>query len=1312
MSRPPGQESESPEQTELVARNWIDRIIRFCLTRPVIILLLAILAVVWGLMVAPFNWSLGGFPRSPIPSDAIPDIGENQQIVFTEWMGRSPRDVEDQVTYPLAVALMGVPNAKTVRCFSMFGFSTVYIIFDENVDFYWSRSRVLEKLNSLPPNALPAGVKPTLGPDATELGQVFWYTLEGRDEQGRPTGGWDLQELRSLQDWYVRYALLSADGVSEVGSIGGYVQEYQVDVDPDLMRAYDIGLMDVVQAVQKSNQDVSANTVEMNQVEYMIRGVAFVKSLQDLNETVITLNNGVPVLLSNVAQVTLGPAVRRGALDKGGAEVVGGVVVARYGQNPLQTIKNIRAKIDEISPGLPQKTLADGRISKLQIVPFYDRSGLIVETLNTLQDAIGLEILVTILVVIVMLLHLSSSLLIAGLLPLAVLTAFVAMKVFGVDANIVALSGIAIAIGTMVDMGIIIIENVTRHLEHATPNRNLLSVIFGAASEVGSSVVTAAATTIVSFLPVFTMEAAEGKLFRPLAFTKTFALVASILVALTIIPPLAYLLRSNLMNRWKKAWLFYEGIMYLGLVLAIWVSTTLGVIVAAVGAFYLIKPKLPPGFGPWVPLVTSILATAAVVLLLGKAWMPLGLGEGFRRNLIFIVLLLGAILTLFQLFHYFYTRILGWCLNHKKAFLSAPVAMLLLGALIWLGFNGLFGWLPNSIRSNPYVSKVSHALPGLKKEFMPPLDEGSYLYMPVTLPHASIGEVMDVLRKQDIRIQAIPEVECVVGKLGRADSPLDPAPVSMIETVVNFVPEYLRDDAGRIGTYQYDPEQVDLFRKPDGALAYAADGFPYVVPGRFIRDKEARLIPDPSGRPFRLWRPALLPDLNPGRAAWTGIRRPDDIWIAVSEAGRLPGVTAAPRLQPISARIVMLQSGISASMGVKVSGPDLETIQEVGFQIEKLLRQVPAIDPQTVIAERIIGKPYLEIHIDRKAAAQYGVSIQDIQDVIETAIGGKKATTTVEGRERYPVRIRYLRELRDRIDLLGEVVVPTPIGAQIPLKQLTKIEYVRGPQMIKNEDTFLTGYVLFEKKPEYSEVEAVDQARTYLTYEIERGEFVIPAGVSHTFVGSFENQVRAQKKLMVILPLSLFVILIILYLHFNNLITASLVFTSIGVAWASGFIMLWLYGQSWFLDFTILGNNMRDLFQVHPINLSVAVWVGFLALFGIASDDGVIMATYLDDTFAAKRPDTVQAVREATIEAGGRRVRPCLMTTATTVLALLPVLTSTGRGSDIMVPMAIPSFGGMVFGVITILVVPVLYCALQERKILKKEAEKHLMSSV
>ena len=485
----------------------LNKLIKYCLNNPLVVGIFLIAVVLWGIMVAPFDWKLGDLPRDPIPVDAIPDIGENQQIVFTKWSGRSPQDIEDQVTYPLTTALLGIPDVKTVRSFSMFGFSTIYVIFNENVEFYWSRSRILEKLNSLPSGTLPNNVQPTLGPDATALGQVFWYTLEGQDKDGNPTGGWDLQELRSIQDWTVRYALQSANGVAEVASIGGFVKEYQIDVNPIAMREYGIQLTDVFNAVRQSNLDVGARTIEVNRVEYMVRGLGFIKSLEDIEYTVVKSENNVPIYIKDVAHVALGPALRRGVLDKEGAEAVGGVVVARYGENPLATIKSVKEKIKEISPGLPTKTLSDGTVSHVVIVPFYDRTGLIYETLDTLNHALRDEILITIIVILLMVMHFRSSLLISSMLPLTVLLVFIGMKIFKVDANIVALSGIAIAIGTIVDMGIVVTENILKHLEKSTEKTK--DVIFKAVSEVSGAVITAVSTTVVSFLPVFTMIGAE-----------------------------------------------------------------------------------------------------------------------------------------------------------------------------------------------------------------------------------------------------------------------------------------------------------------------------------------------------------------------------------------------------------------------------------------------------------------------------------------------------------------------------------------------------------------------------------------------------------------------------------------------------------------------------------------------------------------------------------------------------------------------------------------------------------------------------------
>jgi len=1279
----------------------MNRIIRFCLEQKLVVFLVTLLVIGWGIVVAPFDWDIKGVMRSPVPVDAIPDIGENQQIVFTEWMGRSPQDVQDQITYPLTVALLGVPGVKTIRSFSMFGFSSIYVIFNEEVDFYWSRSRLLEKLNSLPSGMLPADVQPALGPDATALGQVFWYTLEGRDPKGNPSGGWDLDELRSIQDWYVRYALLSAEGVSEVASVGGFVKEYQVDADPDAMRAADVTLENIFEAVRMSNIDVGARTIEINRVEYVIRGIGFIKSLKDIEDSVVKVTRNLPIRVKDVARVTLGPGLRRGVLDKGGAEVVGGVAVVRYGANPLQAIKNVKDKIREISPGLPSRTMPDGTVSKVTVVPFYDRTGLIIETLGTLNTALVEEIMVTVIVVIFSVMHLRSSLLISGLLPLAVLMCFIAMKFFRIDANIVALSGIAIAIGTMVDMGIVICENILKRLDEAPPGSSRLEVVYKASVEVGSAVLTAVATTVVGFLPVFAMEGPEGKLFKPLAYTKTFCLIAAIVVALTIIPAFAHLLftgksdarAASLGKRALPAGLFIAGIL-------VWafVKWWLGLVLLYFALIRIMEFALPSGAKAYLKWFETAAIIALFVFLLGRHWLPLGPEKGDIRNILFVALLIGAFLSVYEIFKKVYPFILRWCLNHKAISLLFPFVTTILALMIWLGADRFTAWLPETLRSSPPIVGLNHAFPGLGKEFMPPLDEGSYLFMPTTMPHASIEEVQSILMKQDMAFSIIPEVESAVGKLGRVESPLDPAPISMIETVINYRPEYIVDRDGTRRSFRFNADKPDYFRAEDGSVVLAPDGKPYLVHGKFLRDEEGNLVPDQDGKPFRLWRPPLDPVLNEGRRSWPGIRTPDDIWDQIVKAAEIPGVTSAPRLQPIAARIVMLQSGMRAPMGIKVKGPDLETIELVGLQIERLLKEVHSVEPSAVIADRIVGKPYLEIVIDRDAIARYGITLGRVQEVIEVAIGGKTITATVEGRERYGVRVRYLRELRDTMEGLEKILVASPRGEQVPLAQLATIRYVRGPQMIKSEDTFLTGYVLFDKKPGYAEVDVVEKAKAYLDEKISEGELILPPGISFTFAGTYENQLRAQKKLSIILPLALFVIMIILYLQFRSLLTTFMVFSGIFVAGSGGFILIWLYGQGWFLDFHLFGTSMRELFQVNPINLSVAVWVGFLALFGIATDDGVLMATFLKQSIQEADPRTREEVRSAAVAGALRRIRPCIMTTSTTVLALLPVLSSTGKGADIMVPMAIPSFGGMLLEILTVFVVPVLYCAREEHR--------------
>lgn len=1244
--------------------NPINKLIRFCLENKLVVVLFAAVLILWGIAVAPFDWEFKNLPRNPVPVDAIPDIGENQQIVFTQWMGRSPQDIEDQITYPLTTALLGLPEVRTVRSYSMFGFSSIYIIFKEDAEFYWTRSRILEKLNSLPGSTLPEGVTPQLGPDATALGQVFWYTLEGRDSEGNPNGGWDLDELRSAQDWYVRYALQGVDGVAEVASIGGYVKEYQVDVDPDALRSYGIALHEVFDAVRGSNLDVGARTIEINSVEYVIRGLGFIESLDDLRKTVITQRNNVPVTLAQVAEIEFGPALRRGALDKAGAEAVGGVVVTRYGENPLAVIKRVKAKIQEISPGLPTKTLEDGTESHLEIIPFYDRTGLINETLGTLENAVRQQILVTIIVVVLMVLHLRSATLISGVLPLAVLFAFIGMKLFKVDANVVALSGIAIAIGTIVDMGVVLIENILKHIDEAKEDESRLEVVYRACTEVGGAVVTAVLTTVVSFLPVFTMEAAEGKLFRPLAYTKTFALIGSIVVALTIIPPLAHWIIAGKFRSQLVKTGFWVAIALTGLFASLlipWFPWWLSLLVLLVAAFHIFSISIPKQIRQGLFYGFNFIVAILVAFSLAADWKPLGPEKHFL-NVLFVFLSVGGLLGFFYLFIRFYPALLARVLRAKTVFLGFCSLIIIFGFSAWLGWGVLFSWMPEFVKkSSPFVA-MNHQLPGLGKEFMPSLDEGSFLWMPTTMPHASIGEAMDVMRKQDMAIQAIPEIESVVGKLGRVESSLDPAPISMFETIINYKSEFITNEKGKILTFVWNKKEKT-----------------------FLRDQNGELISDKNGRPFRQWR--------------DHIQSPDDIWAEIVDVTTLPGTTSAPKLQPIETRLIMLQTGMRAPMGLKLYGPNLETIESVALELEALLKQVPSIKAAAVIADRVVGKPYLEIDIDRDAIARYGIKIKMVQDVIEVAVGGRPITQTVEGRERYPVRVRYMRELRDTIEEIENILVASPSGAQIPLKELSNIHYERGPQVIKSEDTFLVAYVTFDKQPGYAEVEVVEQAQAFLEQKIDTGEFSIPAGVSYQFTGSYENQVRAEKKLMVVLPVALLAIWLILYFQFKRISTTLLVFSGILFAWSGGFIMIWLYGQPWFLNFDLFGENLRDLFQIGTINLSVAVWVGFLALFGIATDNGVIVCTFLKQTFADRKPTSIKAIRDAVNSAGTRRVRPALMTSATTILALLPVLTSTGRGADIMVPMAIPTFGGMLLALLTIFVVPVLFSLIEELKL-------------
>jgi Cu(I)/Ag(I) efflux system membrane protein CusA/SilA len=1260
----------------------LNKIIKFFLENKLITILLLIVFILLGIVYAPFNWNLGFLPRDPVPVDAIPDIGENQQIVYTEWPGRSPQDIENQVSYPLTTALLGIPGVKTIRSNSVFGLSSIYIIFDDDIEFYWSRTRILEKLNSLPTGTLPEGVTPALGPDATALGQIYWYTLEGRDKDGNPAGGWDPQELRTIQDFYIRYSLTSAKGVSEVASIGGFVKEYQVDIDPNAMKAYGVTVAQVMQAVKKSNLDIGARTIEFNRVEYLVRGLGYIKNLDDLEESVVTVKDNVPVRIKDVAKVNFGPATRRGGLDKGGAEAVGGVVVARYGANPMEVINNVKKKIAEISPGLPSKTLSNGTVSKVTVVPFYDRTGLIKETLGTLESALTDEILISIIVVIILVLNLRASILISSLLPIGVLMTFIVMRWFHVDANIVALSGIAIAIGVMVDVGIVFTENIIRHLDmpenKGARGTRLLNVIYNATTEVASAIVTALATTIVSFLPVFAMQAAEGKLFKPLAFTKTFALLSSLAIGIIIIPASAQMFFSIRFDKKRISRIWNYSLISAGAFFIIVFQAWIALALIAFGVNNLMKYKWSEHKRKFVNLINIGIAMIIVVYFLTTEWMPLGAQNSAFINFLFVLAILAMVLGILMTVVHYYPVILRWCLANKWKFLFVPIFMVLLGILIWQGADKIFGFLPVKFKESEEWQAFTRTFPGVGKEFMPVLNEGSFLLMPTTMPHSGVEENIEDIRLLDIKVNSIPEVESTVGKWGRVSSALDPAPISMYENLVNYKSEYMLDEDGHRMRFKVDRDKAFILK--DGSIYN-----PHKDDFREI-DKE-ELIPDKNGEYFRQWR--------------DNIHSPDDIWQEIVKQSDLPGLTSAPKLQPIQTRLIMLQTGMRAPMGVKVYGPDLQTIEKTGYKIENLLKNVPGVEPASVFADRVVGKPYLEIKIDRKAISRYGLTIDDMQMFISSAIGGMKLTTTVEGRERFPVRVRYAREFRDNPEDLKKVLVPTPMGVQIPLNELAEITYTRGPQLIKSENTFLVGYVIFDKKPQYAEGDVVENARAYLNEKIKEGEFILPAGVNYKFTGNYENQIRATKRLMVVVPISLIVIFLILYFQFRSVTTSSMVFTGIFVAFSGGFLMLWLYGQGWFMNFFVAGINIRDLFQMHTINLSVAVWVGFIALFGIATDDGVIMGTYLMQVFDKEKPASVNAVRESVLHAGIKRVRPAMMTASCAIIALIPVLTSTGKGADIMVPMAIPSFGGMILQVMTMFVVPVLYSMWQEKKVKK-----------
>ncbi len=1166
----------------------VNAVIRWCLNNTLLVVL-AMLAVAGG----------GWYALRNIPVDAIPDIGEKQVIVVAEWPGRSPQDVDDQVTYPLSVALQGTPGVKTIRSMSGFGFSMVFVIVHDNIDYYWARSRVLERMN-MARGRLPEGVEPALGPDATALGQIFWYTVEGE--------GFDLAELRSLQDWYIRYQLNAVEGVSEVASIGGHVKQYQVDVDPVKMRAHGVSLTEVIDAVRRSNIDVGAKAIEINSVEFFIRGVGFIKQPEDLENVAIRTSEGTPLCIKNVASVSLGPEFRRGTLDKGGAEAVGGVVVMRYGGNPLAIIERVKEKIAQISPGMPEKVLADGRVSKVRIVPFYDRTTIVRETIGTLKETLTEELIVGCLVVFVFLLHLRSSLAIVSTLPLSMAISFLAMYLLGVDSNIMSLAGLAIAIGDVADMALIMTENIYRRLAENDGSKSHYECVEEGACEVGSAIVTAVSNTIVSFFPVFALTDQEGKLFAPLAYTKTFAITASAILSITVVPTLAYhLLKPIRWSRRKSA-----GVALLA------AAAMTGISWLVFHAFFL-SPGAPAARGAILAAATGAITFLVVFRVGRERLVPAEKNLASRA-------ILGV-----------YEPALRWVLAHKAVFLAIPVFLVLFGLTIWLGWGSLTwpieaGLARLDVNVNHWKpwSWLRHALPGMGREFMPPLDEGSFLYMPSLVPAASLTAVAECMAEQNLAMETVPEVESAVGKAGRVESALDPAPIGMIETIVILKPE---DQWRRL--------RVDRFY----------DGWP-----------------EPLKKPLR-W---LLPD----RRTITK----DEILDELRRKTDIPGVLPS-WLQPIQTRIVMLQSGFRAMMGVKIFGSDLKEIERIGLEMETILKKVPgAVD---VVADRIVGKPYLEFRIDREKIARYGVGIRDVQEVIEVAIGGENLTMSVEGRERYPIRVRYPRQQRDNLEELQRILVPAAGGAQVPISQVAEIRHTLGPQEIKSENSLLVGYVTLNTR-DRDEVSVVEEADALIRAKIEAGELTLPPGYYYQWAGQFENQVRAMGRLKLLVPICLFADFVLLYIGLKRWWIALLVFSDIIISASGGFIMLLFWGY----------------------NVSVAVWVGFIALFGVAEDDSVLISSYIGDLIGERPPRSAAEVRELVVEAGRKRIRPCLMATATTVLGLIPVFLATGRGSDVMQPMAIPSVGGMAVGLVTLFVTPCVYCWVEERKVRSRTREE------
>ncbi len=1001
---------------------------------------------------------VGIFALKSTPVDAIPDLSDVQVIIKTRYPGQAPQVVEDQVTYPLTTAMLSVPGAATVRGFSFFGDSYVYVIFDEGTDLYWARTRVLEYLSQVAPS-LPEAARPQLGPDATGVGWVYIYAL--RDKSGRH----DISELRSLQDWFLKYELQSVPGVSEVATVGGMVKQYQVTVNPDKLRALDIPLSHIQNAIARGNQEIGASVVEMAEAEYMVRASGYLQSLEDLSAIPLGVNrNGTPLLLRDVADIALGPQMRRGIAELDGeGETVGGIVVMRFGENAQRTIDRVKSRLDELRSSLPEG---------VEIVTVYDRSSLIERAIHNLWQKLGEELLLVALVCVAFLFHVRSSLVAVISLPVGILAAFIVMYLQGLNANIMSLGGIAIAIGTMIDGAIVLIENMHKHMERTEVDAsNRWQVVAASAAEVGPALFFSLLIITVSFIPVFTLEAQEGRMFSPLAYTKTYAMAAAAILAVTLVPVLmGYFIRGKVLPEQRN------------------------------------------------PL---------------NRWLVAG-----------------------------YMPVLRKVLQYPKSTLL--VAGLLLLSALW-------------------------PLQRIGSEFIPPLDEGDLMYMPTTYPGISIGKARELLQQTDKLIRTVPEVESVFGKIGRADTATDPAPLSMIET--------------------------------------------------FIRLK-----------PRSQWREGVTTE---------SLTHEFDALV------KFPGVTNA-WVMPIKTRIDMLATGIKTPVGIKVAGPSLETIQNIGQQLEAVLADVPGT--ASVYSERVAGGRYINVDIDRERAARFGLNIADVQQVVATAVGGMDITQTVEGRERYPVSIRYPQSFRDSPEQLAQLPVVTPAGQRIALGDVATIHLAAGPPGIKSENARLNGWT-------YVDIEGVDvgsyveAARATVANELE-----LPPGYSLVWSGQYEYMERAKARLAYVVPLTLAIIVVLLYMNFRNFAQVLILVGTLPLA---------LVGSIW-------------LMYVLGYSFSIAVGVGMIALAGVAVETGVIMLVYLDQAWQRLLADsgrmTEERLRDAVWQGAGLRVRPVLMTATATIVGLVPILWGSGTGSEVMSRLAAPMVGGMISAVLlTLLVLPVIY---------------------